>query len=291
VIDHALYFAVAASWLIATHLVVEYPLQPRMLRWENLDGMSRRAGALLLHAAVSAVAGGLVASAFASPAWAILYGAAVGVSHLGVGVVRVAHPARLIDGVPVDHADWSPVRRLSSAAEQSLYIAIMVVLAQVITAPGRALPGWLLGDLFGWLMRDGLGIHVSEVDGLRAGLLAGVAVALLIANTYMASEIVGCLCGHRVGLARGGVGDDVESPHVSSTIGVLERMLIVLLAVAGDTTAASFVAAVKAFASGERIRRNHAAAQAMVVGTLSSMLIAFATALAARQLLAMGGVL
>jgi hypothetical protein len=84
--------------------------------------------------------------------------------------------------------------------------------------------------------------------------------------------------------------ENTASSRVPAFIGVVERSVITLLAVMGDFTAAGFVAAIKAFGAA-RYEAGKVPAEAAVIGTLASVLIAFATALPARWLLSIGGVL
>jgi len=285
--DHGLVWALVASWLLATDHAVRHLLYPWLYRRSSSSALLKRTPRPLLLPVSAAIAGVGVAALFVSPAWSIVYGAAIGLCHVAAEAVAFAVRPRA-SPVAVDQAEWSPRFGVAAATDPVLSAAGVLMLARFISGPGRALAIWYPGEPLQRVI-DAFEVHLSGAEVMRVGLAVGVAIALLIANIWLASDVVGKLLGPKSASVESLAPE--ESKSIPVTIGVLERLLIVLLALVGDTTAAGFVAAVKAFASSKRLDRQSASAQGMLIGTLASMLIAFTTALAARQILIIGGVL
>jgi hypothetical protein len=195
---------------------------------------------------------------------------------------------------------WSPMAGSVLALSRVGLLVLAGIAALIAVAPDRALSAWGPLDFTTWLAKSLFGADLSAEQLMHAGLVVGVVVALAAANLVLASTVLDKLLNLREDKATGsgkadkdkkGKKAEVSEPlSVSSLIGILERTVITLLAVMGDFTAAGFVAAVKAFGV-SRYDKAGPSAEAAVIGTLSSVLIAFATALAARWLLSVGGVI
>jgi hypothetical protein len=196
----------------------------------------------------------------------------------------------------IDDRSWSPRSGLVFALSRFALIVVVAIAAMTAASQSWALASWSLLAPAGWLARNLWGIDPSDQQVLRAGLVAGIAVALVVVNVVLASGVLELLLGGHTRKPKSLLTHTWieppkrESSEVSPFIGVLERAVITLLAITGDFTAAGFVAAIKAFGS-NRMDNGSVNPAAAVVGTLVSVLIAFATALPARWLLSMGGVI
>lgn len=194
---------------------------------------------------------------------------------------------RRVDPTPrsIGSKKWSPLAGVVFGMSRVGMCLVAGVVALIAVSPSWASRSWALLDPASSLAKSLFAIDASADEVLRAGLVVGVTVALAAINLFLASAMTERLLNILDPKTK-------EPAHssVSTLIGMLERTVITLLAVIGDFTAAGFIAAIKAFGSG-RYRKGRVSSEAAVIGTLASVLIAFATALPARWLLSLGGVL
>lgn len=194
---------------------------------------------------------------------------------------------------------WSAMAGSVFGLSRAGLFVLAGVAALIAAAPAWALSAWGPLDFTKWLATTLFGTDLSAGQVMRAGLVAGLAVALVAANLVLASTVIDKLLNWREDKASGSGKNDKDKKgkkaevsatvRVSEVMGILERMVITVLALMGEFTAAGFVAAIKAFGV-SRYEKGGPSGEAAVVGTLASVLIALATALPARWLLSLGGV-
>jgi hypothetical protein len=278
----------AISWFIAAAACVDvvlrvgWPYQPPD-RWREFRG---RKGARLVARLLLAFLIGLCPLLFTQLAMSIACVVGFWVVYLAVAngadlVIRRVDPAPR----PIGSEKWSPLAGVVFGMSRVGMFSVAGVVALVAVSPSWAIRSWALLDPVSWLVKSFWGIDASADHVLRAGLVVGVTVALTAVNLFLASAVLERLLNI--------LDPKTKEPAHSSVpalIGMLERTVITLLAVIGDFTAAGFIAAIKAFGSG-RYGKGRVPSEAAVIGTLASVLIAFATALPARWLLSLGGVL
>jgi hypothetical protein len=293
--DARLYQLVAISWFVAAAVCVDvlvrygWLLKRSRLRLK-IDASNHLP--LLLGFMLS-----LCPLLFSKPVFGVLCVSAFWVLYLSVGhVAEVACRRMGMGRHSINDRSWSPRSGLVFAFSRFTLIVAVAVGALVAVSPTWTQSSWTLLAPAGWLARNLWGIDPSDQQLLRAGLLAGIAVALAVVNVVLASGVLELLLGGHTSKPKSLLTHTwIEPPkreslEVSPFIGMLERSVITLLAITGDFTAAGFVAAIKAFGS-SRMENGSVSPAAAVVGTLVSVLIAFATALPARWLLSMGGVI
>ena len=282
-----LFQALAVSWFIAAAACVDvqvrlgWPFEPTG-RWKGLTSLP---GTSLV-----AILSGLVISLCPLLFTHLVAGIVCVIVFWGVYIAVACRAAVLIRRADEGHGavgsgQWSPRAGLVFGLSRMMMFSMAGVGALIAVSPAWALPSWALLDPTTWLAKTFWGVDASSDQVLRAGLVVGSAVALTAVDLVLASRIVDKLLNLRMA--------NPENPGtsgVSAFIGVLERTVITLLAVVGDFTAAGFVAAIKAFGS-SRYESGRVPSEAAVIGTLASVLIAFATALPARWLLSIGGVI
>jgi hypothetical protein len=283
-----LYQVLAISWFVAAAACVDvvvrvgWPYEAPD-RWTGLNGWK---GVRLASAFLTGFLLSLCPLLFTQLAMGIACIVGFWVVYLAVAYgARVV--IRRVDPKPrsIGSKRWSPWAGVVFGMSRAGMFVVAGVAALIAVAPSWTVRSWALLDPVSWLVKTFWGIDASADQILRAGLVVGVTVALATVNLVLASTVLERLLNILDPKTK-------EPAHssVSALIGMLERTVITLLAVMGDFTAAGFIAAIKAFGSG-RYGKGLVSAEAGVIGTLASVLIAFAMALPARWLLSMGGVL
>jgi hypothetical protein len=272
-----LFEALAVSWFVAAFLLADCLIR---LGWPG-----RRSVPLRIRLAAGLPVAVVCPLLFAGPAGTLVY---LGTFWITYAIVALG-AARFAAWVGRDHRSvnspsWSPGAGLVFAFSRVGLVVVTAVAASILVAAGRALPSWGLLGPASQIVEALWGVNPTETQVLQGGLVVGVVVALAAANVVVASHILGAI------LAVEAEASPAESPNVTVVIGMIERSVIALLAVMGDFTAAGFVAAIKAFGSG-RLGRQGVTPAAAVIGTLFSFLFAFVTALSARWLLQVGGLI
>jgi hypothetical protein len=243
-----------------------------------------------------------VAAVLMLPAW-FVFGSPGLVALLMVAVPLLAATRPGWSGMPAvsGHAGedgWSPLAALRMAIELAIRFAFI-------------LAAWLLlrdAPLNGWVVDNLTGPQSAAVDESVHWLRAGsVGWALLLLNTYVASQFVALLlppdvdggadtrAGGRasysvkVGPLTGRIEADPAAAvrtadRVGVTIGVVERVLVVVLILGRAEPAIGLVIAAKTIARFRQLEERHFA-ERYLVGTLASVAIAVASGLLVRYAL------
>jgi hypothetical protein len=241
----------------------------------------------------------VVSAALMLPVWAI-YGlpglAALGLVALppaGMAAIRLARARRRQTG-----GEWTPMPAVWLLLEQAVLAGLVVV-------------AWLAlreAPLERWFADNVAGPHPGLVDSaVYWATLAAVAWSLIVVNTAGASSLVSLLlppdasegaesgpeavAGYSVKLGplSGRIEPDRVAPRhaldaVGSTIGAIERLLVVVLILGRAEVGIGLVVAAKTLARFKQLDERHFA-ERYLIGTLASITIAVAAALLARYAL------
>jgi len=178
------------------------------------------------------------------------------------------------DGTPFDRS-WSPVPAALFAADQLAHLAILFGLWLLLLSSTQPVTGWV--DVVNGLLRSADREVVS-----RAALLLVVLLDLAIVNVRAASLFVVTLVRaprQRTPLAEV---DGTPSPaRIGATIGILERLLICALMLAGAVATIGLVVAAKTLARFKQLD-DREFAEYYLLGTLASVTIAVVSSLVAQ---------
>jgi len=181
------------------------------------------------------------------------------------------------DGTPFDRS-WSPVPAALFAADQLAHLAILFGLWLLLLSSTQPVTGWV--DVVNGLLRSADREVVS-----RAALLLVVLLDLAIVNVRAASLFVVTLVRaprQRTPLAEV---DGTPSPaRIGATIGILERLLICALMLAGAVATIGLVVAAKTLARFKQLD-DREFAEYYLLGTLASVTIAVVSSLVAQAAL------
>jgi hypothetical protein len=178
---------------------------------------------------------------------------------------RVASPP----DAPGDRA-WTPLPAALFLADQAAHFVVLIVGASVLLLGQPTLSAW--NDLV-----NAIGANVLPVADLGAAVTTVVVVVdLLILNIRGGFFLVGILLAPR-GYASG----SAPGPErVGATIGILERLIVCVLVLAGQAAAIGFVIAAKTLARFRQLDDRHFA-EYYLVGTLASVTLALSTSIVA----------
>jgi hypothetical protein len=170
---------------------------------------------------------------------------------------------------PGDRA-WTPVPAALFLADQAAHFAVLLTGASAILLGQPTLSAW----------RDAvnaIGGHLLPVTHQVPALIVIVVLLdLAIINIRGGVFLVGTLLAPR-GFTNG---SEPGPERVGATIGVLERLIVCVLVLAGQAAAIGFVIAAKTLARFRQLDDRHFA-EYYLVGTLASVTLALATSLAA----------
>ncbi|MGH2465282.1 MAG: DUF3307 domain-containing protein [Candidatus Limnocylindrales bacterium] len=165
---------------------------------------------------------------------------------------------------------WTPLPAALFLADQAAHVVVLVVGASALLLGQPTLSAW--NDLV-----NGIGTSVLPVADLGAAItLVVVVLDLLIVNIRGGFFLVGILLAPR-GYASG----SAPGPErVGATIGILERLVVCVLVLAGQAAAIGFVIAAKTLARFRQLDDRHFA-EYYLVGTLASITLALSTSIVA----------
>jgi hypothetical protein len=192
-----------------------------------------------------------------------------------------AVPAAAAESLPAPDAPgdraWTPAPAVFFLADQAAHFVVLVVGASVLLLGQPTLSAWqdAVHTIAG---------HVLPVSHPVPTLIVIVVlVDLAIINVRGGFFLVGTL------LAPGGFSGGAEPgpERVGATIGVLERLIVCVLVLAGQSAAIGFVIAAKTLARFRQLDDRHFA-EYYLVGTLASVTLALATSLLAAAAISAG---
>jgi hypothetical protein len=170
---------------------------------------------------------------------------------------------------PGDRA-WTPLPAALFLADQAAHFVVLIVGASILLLGQPTLSAW--NDVV-----NAVGARVLPVADLGAAVTMVVVVLdLLILNIRGGFFLVGILLAPR-GYASG----SAPGPErVGATIGILERLIVCVLVLAGQAAAIGFVIAAKTLARFRQLDDRHFA-EYYLVGTLASVTLALSTSIVA----------
>jgi hypothetical protein len=121
------------------------------------------------------------------------------------------------------------------------------------------------------------GLAADPADVRRVAVAAIVVWSLFVINVPVAMRLVGRLLPPESRKSSGGVDPD----RMGATIGVLERLLVIVLLPGGGATAVGFVVAAKTLARFKELNKKRFA-ERYLLGTMASVTIALVSSLAAE---------
>ncbi len=180
-----------------------------------------------------------------------------------------AEPMSAPPDAPGDRA-WTPLPATLFLADQVAHFVVLVVGAGALLLGQPTLGAW--NDIV-----NGIGANLLPVADLGAAITAIVVILdLLIVNVRGGFFLVGILLAPR-GYAPG----SAPGPErVGATIGILERLIVCVLVLAGQAAAIGFVIAAKTLARFRQLDDRHFA-EYYLVGTLASVTLALSTSIVA----------
>ncbi len=178
-------------------------------------------------------------------------------------------PAPEAPDAPGDRA-WTPLPAMLFLADQAAHFVVIIVGASVLLLGQPTLTAW----------KDAVhavGGHLLPVaHQVPALVVLVVLLDLAIINIRGGVFLVGTLLAPR-GFSSG---SEPGPERVGATIGVLERLIVCVLVLAGQSAAIGFVIAAKTLARFRQLDDRHFA-EYYLVGTLASVTLALATSLVA----------
>jgi hypothetical protein len=279
--------ALVLSWLVLCHLLADFVLQPERVAVDKFGRGPEAWRALLIHTGIVTVV--------ASPI-ILVYGiAGVGyvlvtaISHLVIDRTKIEFTLRggSVPGVaPVDAAGdpvqvpaWSPMPAAWFLLDQLLHLVVLVAAWAILLRHATPLDWWQ--DL---VQHIGTTRSAGDVGRTFHGLL--VLTSLVIVNVRAGSLFVDIL----VHAPRPAAGDTARSQGapseagVGSAIGIIERLLISALVLAGGMLAIGLVVAAKTLARFKQLD-DRDFAEYYLLGTLASVTFAVVTSLVALRAL------
>ncbi len=274
------------AWLVLAHLLADFVLQPDHVATRKFgrDGEAWRA--LVIHVLIVGLVIAPVVLVYGLPG--LGYVLATVVTHLIIDRAKVEATLRMdaapiapeTGGDPAMSPGWSPMPGVWFLLDQLAHLAVLVGAWAILLARAEPLDWWQ--DVVMRIEASG----DAEPIG-RAALVIGVVGALVVANTRAGSLFVGTL----VRAPRPPVVHDtraVDGPSVArigATIGVIERLLIVTLVLAGGVAAVGLVIAAKTIARFRQLE-DRLFAEYYLLGTLASVSLAVITGIVAQVALA-----
>jgi Protein of unknown function (DUF3307) len=283
----------ALAWLLLLHLLADFVLQTERVAIDKFGHGPAAWRALGIHVAVVAVC--VVPAILAWGLPGLGYAVIVVVSHGAIDRAKIVW-TRHVEAVAISRAHrdhegavptdglgsaWTPAPAALFVLDQAAHLAISaaawaILLAAApltttwVTATGRVLDRW------------------DPATVQQAVLALVVGIDLVIVNVRAASLFVATLVMPRRAVTghdpQATVGPQDESglpaPRVGATIGVIERLLIVVLVLTGAEAAIGLVVAAKTLARFRQLD-DRAFAEYYLLGTLASVSVAVISGLVA----------
>jgi hypothetical protein len=272
--------------LILAHLVADFVLQTDAIAIGKF-GEGRRAWTwLAVHAGVVTLVNLPLVLVYGIPGLAFVF--LTGLSHLLIDRFKIvmtrrtdSAPAPVVaeggdpaEGPPLDRA-WTPRPAALFVLDQLAHLAVLLVLWVVFLAGTE--PTGIWHDLTSRLARA-----ADPQDVQRFALTLFVLLDLAIVNVRAAALLVATLVQapvrHDPGAGKAGM--EVSPAKVGATIGVLERLIICALVLAGEFGAIGLVVTAKTIARFKQLE-DRQFAEYYLLGTLASVAIAIVTGLLA----------
>lgn len=278
------------SWLVLCHLIADFVLQPE---WVATTKFGRGPGprrALMIHTAIVALVVSPIILVYGIPA--VIFVLVTAASHvvidrtkieltLRAGPAPAAQPNGEVDPdlAPELVPGWSPMPGAWFLLDQLAHLLVLVVAWWLLLARAAPLDWW----------QDLVGRIAAQEDGAavgRAVLVLLVVTSLVIANVRAGSLFVGTLVrAPRPPLvADSRPADGVSVARIGATIGIIERLLISVLVLAGGVMAIGLVIAAKTLARFKQLE-DRDFAEYYLLGTLASVTFAVVTSLIALRAL------
>ncbi len=184
-----------------------------------------------------------------------------------------AHPTGAAAPAPAAHSSdrarsgkrrWSPLPAVLWLAGEACIAVVVVGVA------------WLyLRDATPNLVPSAIAANPADVR--RAAVAVIIGWSLLVINVPVAMRLIGRLLPSESNKPSGGV----DPERMGATIGVLERLLVVVLLPGGGATAVGFVVAAKTLARFKELNKKRFA-ERYLLGTMASVTVALVSSLAAQ---------
>ncbi len=278
---HAAILLIALA--ILAHLVADFVLQTDAIAEAKAAPDDRAWRGLAAHAGIVAIC--LLPFAAAYGARGIGYLVIVSVAHFLIDRSKVVLHRRAVGAPPApttkkktdaatapdapgDRA-WTPLPAALFLADQAAHLAVLIIGASVLLLDQPTLSAWANGI-------NALGNLLPVADQAAGVTLVVIVIDLLIINIRGGFFLVGTLLAPR-GAAEG---SESGPERVGATIGILERLVVCVLVLAGQAAAIGFVIAAKTLARFRQLDDRHFA-EYYLVGTLASITLALATSLIA----------
>ena len=275
------------SWLVLCHLLADFVLQPERVAIDKFGRGKDAWRALFIHTGI--------VTAVASPI-ILVYGlAGVGyvivtaISHLVIDRTKIELTLRAGPATPGADAEratdasqglsWSPMPAAWFLFDQLAHLVVLVAAWAVFLRAAEPLAWW----------QDLAQRIAATTDGASAGralLVILVLTSLVIVNVRAGSLFVDILV--RAPRSAGDETRPADAPTeagIGSTIGIIERLLISALVLAGGLVAIGLVVAAKTLARFKQLDDRYFA-EYYLLGTLASVTFAVVTSLVAVWALA-----
>jgi Protein of unknown function (DUF3307) len=276
--------ALVLAWLVLAHLAADFVLQTDAIAVGKFGDGQRAWTWLGVHVAVVAVVNLPLVPAYGLPG--LGYAALTVLAHLAIDRVKivltkntfpvsepvVAEGGDPAAGPPLDRR-WTPRPAALFMLDQLAHLGVLLVLWWLLL---RGAPDAGFADAVGRLAgADPAVFH-------RLVLVLVVLLDLAIVNVRAASLFVGTLVRAPALAAPGSAGEqDRASPaRVGAVIGVLERLIVCALVLAGAFNAIGLVIAAKTIARFRQLE-DREFAEYYLLGTLASVGVAILTSLVA----------
>ena len=275
------------SWLVLCHLLADFVLQPERVA-VNKFGHGRAAWrALLIHAAIVTLVASPIILVFGLPG--IAYVAVTALSHVVIDRIKIKLTLR--GGTAGEASDdgvlligegqgprWSPMPAAWFLLDQLAHLAVLVGAWAIFLRSAETLGWWQ--DLV-----TGIANTTDGPAAGRAALVVIVLTSLVIVDIRAGSLFVDVLV--RPPRPSADEPRPVDAPSeagIGSTIGIIERLLISALVLAGGAMAIGLVIAAKTLARFKQLDDKYFA-EYYLLGTLASVTFAVVTSLVALLVL------
>jgi Protein of unknown function (DUF3307) len=276
------------SWLVMCHLLADFVLQPEHVAVNKFGNGPEAWRALFVHAAIVTVVASPIILVYGLPG--IAYVAVTALSHLVIDRTKIeltlrggTPDAAAGDAVPATEEGqgprWSPMPAAWFLLDQLAHLAVLVVAWAICLRSAETLGWW----------QDLVTRIAATTDGAGTGrfvLMVVVLTSLVIVNVRAGSLFVDVLV--RPPRSSATEPRPVDAPSeagIGSTIGILERLLISALVLAGGLMAIGLVVAAKTLARFKQLDDQYFA-EYYLLGTLASVTFAVITSLIALRALA-----
>ena len=277
------------AWLVLGHLLADFVLQTDAIAVGKFGDGQAAWRALGMHVLIVAIVDAPLVVVFGLPGVAFV--AVTAATHLVIDRTKIVLTRRSVatrdpeaetadadEGPPLDRT-WSPVPAALFAADQAVHLGVLLAAWAVLLSAATPIGAWQ--SLVDALLR------LADPAAFHRTVIAGVVLAsLVIVNVRAASLLVVTL----VRAPRPAAGEQAQpggiaSPaRVGATIGILERLLICSLVLAGAVSAVGLVIAAKTLARFKQLD-DREFAEYYLLGTLASVTIAVASSLLAQEAL------